>query len=271
MNTCKPIKNISVIIPCYRCADTIERAVESIWNQTQLPYEVILVEDCSDDDQLTAEALRRIAKKYPNEFIHTIFLDNNHGPGYARNVGWEKANGKYIAFLDADDAWHPQKVEIQYEYMEKEKAIDISGHKCKKFSRLKAENVFDKKISPNVVELKDMFISNRFYTRTVMLRNNIRNRFDDGMYRAEDFLLWCEILSSGHKGAVLDLELAYVFDNENNSLSSSLHAMEKGELSAYEKLRKKNIISRGEYFGYCSFSYMKYMRRILKCMLAKKS
>lgn len=269
-STNRRIANVSVIIPCYRSANTIERAVESIWNQTHLPRELILVEDFSNDGQLTVDMLKKIKNKYPDNWVRNIFLDSNHGPGYARNTGWEKANGKYIAFLDADDSWHPKKIEIQYEYMEREEGVDISGHKHMINNYLNRENISDKPIDIKQVELKDMFISNRFYTRTIMLKADIKNRFDNKMYCAEDFLLWCEILASGYRGVVLNINMAYVYDNDGPSLSSNLFEMEIGELLAYKRLREKRIISQSRYYVCCAFSYLKYIRRKAKQLTTKK-
>lgn len=93
---------VSVVIPCYCCADTIDKAVESVWKQTWRPYEVILVEDSSKDHGATRMALSNIIDRYPGGWIKLILLDKNKGPGNARNIGWEASTQRYIAFLDAD-------------------------------------------------------------------------------------------------------------------------------------------------------------------------
>lgn len=107
---------VSVVVPCWRCRDTIARAVESIAAQTRLPHEVILVDDASGDG--TAGALHALAGRYPKDWITVIEQRDNGGAGVARNAGWETASSPYIAFLDADDAWHPKKLEIQVAWME---------------------------------------------------------------------------------------------------------------------------------------------------------
>jgi len=109
------IAPVSVVIPCYRCGATIKRAVDSVAAQTLRPAEVILIEDGSGDN--TLEQLYRVQGEHPKDWIKIIALEKNSGPSFARNTGWDAATQPYIAFLDADDSWHPQKTEIQYQWM----------------------------------------------------------------------------------------------------------------------------------------------------------
>ena len=98
---------VSVVIPCYRCADTIERAVESVIAQTASPAEVWLVEDGSGDDGRTLAVLHELRQRHSGEVsIEVISLGKNFGCAVARNTGWDASPQLYIAFLDADDAWH---------------------------------------------------------------------------------------------------------------------------------------------------------------------
>ena len=101
----KPVVDVSVVVPCFACAGTIERAVASVAAQTCRPLELILVNDASLDE--TAACLQRLHDQYP-EWVHVVHLAVNVGAGEARNAGWSVAKGKYIAFLDADDSWHPR-------------------------------------------------------------------------------------------------------------------------------------------------------------------
>jgi len=97
---------ISVIIPCFRSTDTIERAVLSVVNQTVLPSQIILIDDASNDGSI--EKLFALQKEYPLANISVEVMPVNGGPGLARNRGWELATEPWLAFLDADDAWHPK-------------------------------------------------------------------------------------------------------------------------------------------------------------------
>lgn len=265
----REIVEVSVVIPCYRCADTIRRAVESVWIQTLLPKEIILVDDCSGDKQLTINALIEIEKEYPDGWIRNIFLSSNQGPGHARNIGWEVSSGKYIAFLDADDAWHPQKIEIQYSYMQRKPNVALCGHwDCVFPGTYKLLN--SDGFSVRNICLKDMLFKNRILTRTVMLQRNLPNRFDDNMYYGEDYLLWCSILADKCKCDILEVELAYIYDDERETLSSNLKKARGGELVVFKSLHDTKLINSLQYNFYLSFSYMKYIRRIIIQMVKFK-
>jgi glycosyltransferase involved in cell wall biosynthesis len=110
----------TIIIPCFNAEKTIQRALESVFGQSYKNYEVIIINDGSIDD--TAKKVGKFLKekKLKNWFY---FFQNNQGPSIARNKGAQKAKGKYLAFLDADDEWHPKKLEIQYNI--------ITEHKCR--------------------------------------------------------------------------------------------------------------------------------------------
>lgn len=260
-----PCVDISVVIPCYKCSQTIERAVKSVWEQTLRPKEVILIEDCSDDQNRTKSKIIELCNTYPDGWVIAIFLDVNGGPGNARNIGWGKATGKYIAFLDADDAWHKNKIEIQYDIMERNPQLFLCGHQSTTYTEeIKNTEVIGNEIKVYKVSLKNMFISNRFMTRTVMLKRDIPIRFDSLMYRAEDFLLWCMILASGRMGGVFNAKLSFVFESDAITLTSNLKATEQGELLAYKKMKQSGIITGLQYLLCYSFSLLKYGIRIIK-------
>jgi glycosyltransferase involved in cell wall biosynthesis len=103
----------SVIIPLYNKVEYINETLQSILDQTKLPYELIIVDDCSTDGSL--EKAIAFLEKTPSRFnavhIEIIKLEENHGPGYARNIGAKKATGDIVSFLDADDLYKPELLE----------------------------------------------------------------------------------------------------------------------------------------------------------------
>ena len=109
------MSNISVIIPHYNSGLDVKRAYESVLNQTLLPAEIIIIDDCSLDKSI----LIAIADNHNYTIIDLkmIFLENNSGPSFARNVGVKSARSDYIAFLDSDDVWLPNKLEVQHKIM----------------------------------------------------------------------------------------------------------------------------------------------------------
>lgn len=103
--------DVSVVIPAHNAATTIARTVESVLRQTLLPAELIVVDDCSSDE--TIEAVQGVARRESDVRI-TVVSSKRRGAGAARNLGVERANTEYIAFLDADDLWYPDKLERQW-------------------------------------------------------------------------------------------------------------------------------------------------------------
>lgn len=102
---------ISVILPTYNCANFLPHSIQSILSQTYNSYEIIVVDDGSTDN--TKEVLNPFMQR-----INYIKLEQNKGLPAARNIGIKSAQGKYIAFIDADDIWLPEKLQTDIEYLE---------------------------------------------------------------------------------------------------------------------------------------------------------
>jgi teichuronic acid biosynthesis glycosyltransferase TuaG len=105
---------VSIITPAYNSRRFISDTIESVKSQTYTAWEMIVVDDCSFDN--TCEVVEQKAKL--DERIRLIRVDKNSGPAIARNIALEAASGRYIAFLDSDDIWLPQKLERQIAFMQ---------------------------------------------------------------------------------------------------------------------------------------------------------
>lgn len=104
---------VSIIMPSYNTEKYIFESIESVIAQTYKNWELLIIDDCSED--LTIQIIQKYLKVYPNIFL--IQLEKNSGAAVSRNKGIEKANGEYIAFLDSDDLWEENKLEIQINFM----------------------------------------------------------------------------------------------------------------------------------------------------------
>lgn len=105
---------VSVITPSYNSAGFIDKTVSSVINQSFKNWEMIIVDDCSTDNSL--DVIHALANQ--DSRIKLISLTRNSGAAVARNVAIESAKGRYIAFLDSDDVWLPDKLEIQLKFMQ---------------------------------------------------------------------------------------------------------------------------------------------------------
>jgi len=253
---------ITVIIPAYNAQHTISRALESVFAQKLQPVEVIVVDDGSSDN--TASIVENFSHPLKHGFIKMVRLDSNYGPSYARNIGWDMASGEFLAFLDADDSWHPRKLEIQAMYMLKHNELTLTGHRCVRLSEDDNPPIIPEHWHATPISGWQLMTSYQFFTPSIMLRATIPYRFNPCKRNSEDRLLWLQIVLNGYKAARLELPLAYLYKAPYGEagLSSRLWEMEKGELDAYAQLRKMGLLNRLEESALKVFSLLKYLRRV---------
>lgn len=265
--------DVSVVVPCFNCSNTIERAVDSILRQTLLPKEVILVDDCSQD--ATWQLLEDLQSKHTDGWIKLRRLSQNAGPAVARNMGWEMATSKYVAFLDADDAWHTDKIQIQYELMMQDDQIALSGHSSRVISQEEVIDCAAPYRFANMVHWEvssiSLLLSNRFSTPTVMLLRQLNFRFPLGKRYAEDYHLWCDISLAKQRCVFIDCDLAYLFKSRygESGLSSNMLAMEHGVFDMYVSMMKQKKLGFLLGLALISFSLLKFVRRVLYAYCVK--
>lgn len=256
---------VSVVIPCFRCKRTIRRALDSVFIQTMRPVEVLLVEDASPDD--TLDFLKSLIKEYPVNWVKIYPLEKNLGPAAARNRAWEIASQPYVAFLDSDDSWHPQKIEFQYRWMLNNKHAVLTGQICETLNcdAVRHPSYEASRVDFSEVAFTSLLKSNKFSTPSVMLKRDVPFRFSTDMRFCEDYLLWCELLGSGSRGYSLQLPLTFCHKPiyGHSGLSSNMWPMEKGELSVYDYLYRARRISLLRLYLLKGWSLMRYGRRLL--------
>src|SRR5579875_3058900 len=219
------IAPVSAVVPCYRCAHTIGQAVASIAAQTLRPAEVLLVDDGSGDG--TLQQLEALARHYPAGWIKVIALPRNAGPSAARNRGWNEARQPWIAFLDADDSWHPQKLQWQMQALENDPDIALIGHAMNVQSRSAPPPAVRQPPAVHVLPRHLLMMRHPFPTASIVLRRDLPFRFDETRKRAEDFLLWAQVLLSGYRCARVEQVLASYHKPPFGAggLSGDMHAM----------------------------------------------
>jgi glycosyltransferase involved in cell wall biosynthesis len=253
---CAPV---SVIIPCFRCRETIELSLNSALNQTLQPAEILLVDDASGDGSL--DLLHHLERIHAPR-VKVISLTKNGGPGLARNAGWDAATSPWLAFLDADDAWHPRKLEIQWNWLASHQDVAMCGH-ASQFSSGRIDfPVADGPVA-NRLSMWRMLISNRLPTRSVMLRRDLPFRFR-GREVTEDYLLWLEVIASGFPSVRLESCLAFSLrpDFSPGGYSGQLWTHEKRELAALGTLRAEGKLAWPAFILSATWSFIKYVRRL---------
>lgn len=252
---------VSVVVPCYRCRGTIDRAIASVAAQTRRPAEVIVVDDGSGDG--TREHLQALAVAHPG-WIRVFALERNSGAASARNAGWAAATQPYLAFLDADDAWHPRKIELQLGFMEAHPEVALCGHGYEVVAGNASPSQVDGTGTVEDVSRRALLMSNRLVTPSVMLKRELPQRFHAGRRHVDDHLLWLQIQGAGHRVVRLSAPLARVYKPMYGAggLSGELWAMEKAELGNYWILRREGSLGALAAAALSGWSLAKFVRRL---------
>jgi glycosyltransferase involved in cell wall biosynthesis len=254
---------VSVIIPCYNSEKTLGRAVKSVARQTLRPAELVLVDDGSTDS--TVKCMCELQKLFGKDWIIIIELGEDLGVSTARNTGWNYATQKYVAFLDSDDAWHQEKIKIQYTTMENNPRHIMSGHDYKIVKE--PFQSYDLPIDYKIEEysfIRQLF-KNYFVTPSVMILRDSRIKFQAGRSDMDDHLLLLELAYEYGPALKIDLPLTFLFKKEwgVSGLSSRLWVMEKGNLKNFIYLYKKKIINLPLCLIMLVLSLLRYQRRLL--------
>jgi glycosyltransferase involved in cell wall biosynthesis len=228
-----------------------------------MPKEVILVDDGSCDG--TLDQLQALAVAHEPGWIGIVALSENGGAASARNAGWSVATQPYLAFLDADDAWHPRKIELQYAYMQANPEVALCGHRYEVFTtpRLSREEIREKPAQP--ISKLSLLLSNRLVTPSVMLKRDVPHRFLPGRRHVDDHLLWLQLLCEGLPVVRLPQVLAYTYKPMYGAggLSSELWKMELAELQNFWILRREACIGAPAALALSAYSFAKFLRRAL--------
>lgn len=212
---------VSIIVPVYKAENFIEETIDTVVAQTFTDWELLLVDDRSPDH--SAEVIEKKRKTLPDETakkIHLIRKEKNEGAAKARNTGLDAAKGRYIAFLDADDLWDPQKLELSLSFMDKYQAGfvftsyrfgDENGNPNGKVTRV-----------PRTLNYKQALSRTVIFTSTVLLDTEKINK--NLMYMpavgSEDTATWWQILKTGVTAYGLNMPLA-IYRRPAGSLSSN--------------------------------------------------
>ena len=256
---------ISVVIPCFNSAATIERALRSIESQTTKPHEVLVVDDASSDN--TVSIIEQFARTSLLN-IRVIKQSLNGGPSVARNTAWNVATSEFIAFLDADDQWHPQKLELQLGVMLDNRTCVMSFHDHLFGSSEQFENLPFTPITSQAT-MRNYLVRNRSATPTVMLRTAITERFLNTKRYAEDYLLWLTITASHGSALHIHATLAHCSNPGygGSGQSGKLWKMERSELSGFVSLWRSGAISPPTLVAVSIWSITKYLLRLFDTFL----
>lgn len=243
---------VSIITPAFRSASVIDETIKSVIAQTHTNWEMLIAEDCSPDN--TRDVIRQWEQTDPR--IRLIALEHNGGPAMARNAAIERASGRWIAFLDSDDLWLPQKLERTLEHANANQAAFV-------FTGFRRISVNGGAIGgyvgvPRSLSYRQLLGNTAIATSTVLLDRNVVGDLRMKKTYYDDFDCWLQILKRGHLALGLDEDLMRYrvmgLSVSRNKRRSALHVWR-----AYRDLESLSIPASLWYFSqYAIRGLLKY-------------
>ena len=209
---------ISIIVPVYNAEKYIEETIACVAAQTYEAWELLLVDDCGTDG--TLKAIKRYMDNTRDPRICLIRQPSNQGAARARNRGLQEAKGRYIAYLDADDLWVPEKLERELAYMkEKDAAFVFTGYEFADEQGRGSGRVVH---VPETLHYRQALGNTTIFTTTVMFDTEkiSRKLLEMPAVKSEDTALWFRVLREGYTAYGLDENLAR-YRRPAKSLSSN--------------------------------------------------
>ena len=208
------MKLVSIIIPYYKKKSYFEQTLKSILKQKYKFFEILIIYDDNNKEDLPF--LKTLKKK--DKRIKLFINKKNIGAGMSRNKGIKLSKGKYIAFIDSDDLWHPEKLKIQLNFMVKNRVlISHTSYNIIDQKNLKIGYREAKKI-----EYKDLLKSCDIGLSTVMIKKTLlKNRYFAKLKTKEDYILWLKLAKKKNVFYAIKKSLTS-WRSLENSLSSSI-------------------------------------------------
>lgn len=238
---------VSIIMPAYN-AKNIEESIGSVLRQSYKNIELLIVDDCSTDD-----TLERI-KDFKDERIVITKLQKNGGVANARNVAIEQSNGEFIAFLDADDLWHPEKLRTQINFMLKEN-ITFSYTDFRSFEVVNGQKKLGKIRRTRETEtFQSLLKKNGIGCLTVVISSKIVKNYRMKQVGHEDYILWLDILQQENIIAYNTGEVLGEYRVDSNSLSGNKLEAAKWQWNIYRDVYSYGLIKSLYYFIHYAYN-----------------
>jgi len=262
MKTSPPL--ITAVIPVYNRPAQILEALDSVLSQTYRPLEIIIGDDGSEDH--TLESLRAYIEESgaaPGAEIRVLELDHSGYPGLVRNRCASEAKGEFLAFLDSDDLWKPDKLRLQYETLHRDNPGCLISHTREEWNRSgkivsqsgmthkREGDIFSDSLKKCIIGPSTVMVSADLYART--------GGFREDLEIAEDYEYWLRLTSSQSVG-YLDEPLTVKRAGHDDQLSEKY-----GQIEIFRIQGLKDLVD-GGYFGdgYASQAARELSR---KCMV----
>lgn len=244
---------ISIVVPVYNAEKYIRMTIDSVLNQTEGNFELILVDDCSTDSSAD------IIAKITDERVRYVKQPENCGAWAARNRGTKEARGRYLAFLDSDDVWEPDKLKHELDYLKKEDAAFVfTGYE---FADENCKGTGAVVKVPHTITFKQALKNTTIFTSTVMMD---REKIPEELtmmpnIKSEDTATWWKILKAGFVGYGLNENLVK-YRRSSGTLSSNKLVAIKRIWKLYREIAGLSVLQSCYYF--CFWAVTAVYRRV---------
>lgn len=250
-------KTVSVVVPVYHAEKYMEETMNSVMAQTYKDWELLLIVDGPQDP--TIEVIQKFMEEHPQARIRLLVQEKNQGAALARNRGVQEANGRYIAYLDADDLWVPQKLERELQFMQQKSAAFVfAGYE---FADENAKGTGKVVYVPEELTYKAALKNTTIFTTTVMFDTD---KIDKALLempnmKSEDTALWWKVLRNGYIAYGLNENLA-LYRRPAVSLSSNKLIAIKRIWNLYRRAEKLSVPY--SCYNFCFWAVRAVLRRV---------
>ncbi|MGD1862383.1 MAG: glycosyltransferase family 2 protein [Leptolyngbyaceae cyanobacterium] len=246
---------VSIITPAFNSEDFIAHTINSVQSQTYQVWEMFIVDDCSSDR--TKEIVHQAAAQ--DTRIELLTLTKNVGPAVARNIALKHASGRFVAFLDSDDLWLPDKLEQQVNFMLRTN-IAFSYTQYRRLAMLDQNSgrLID---VPTSLTYWQLLRNTAIATSTVIIDRQKTGSIQTLDRGYDDFILWLSILKKGFVAYGLQEDLGRYRCGSSTSVSSNKLRSIKWVWSIYSDVERLNtLLAAWCFFGYAWNAYWKRRR-----------
>ncbi|MGL6107517.1 glycosyltransferase family 2 protein [Romboutsia sp.] len=245
---------VSIITPVYNAESFLSETIKSIKNQTYKNWEMILVDDCSKDNSAN------IIKEFQNtdDRIKYIKLEKNSGASVSRNTGIKNSKGRFIAFVDSDDLWNPEKLEKQVGYMLKDKL----GFTFTSYRYMKENGELTNKVAraPQKIDYEGLLKNTIIGCSTVVIDRNVVGDFEMPLVRrGQDTATWLKILRNEKYAYGIEEDLVN-YRLVGDSLSSNKVKAMKRTWNTYRNVENLGIFK--SCYVFCFYAYNAIKKRL---------
>lgn len=248
---------VSIVVPVYKAEKFIEETIGYVLAQTYTEWELILVADGREDS--TIPVIEAYLSEHPDDRIRLVLQEENKGAAMARNRGVMEARGRYIAYLDADDVWLPEKLEKELAFMAKKDAAFIfCGYE---FADENAKPTGKVVHVPATITYKQALKNTTIFTTTVVFDTEKleKERIQMPNVKSEDTALWWKLLREGVVAYGLDENLVYYRRSANTLSSNKLEAI-KRIWNLYRNVEGLSLVESA--YNFCFWALRAVLRRV---------